>query len=123
MIRFTSSPIQYNFKLGTRLILAQCTRADYFNGPFVKSEKLSQVASSSSADKKMSQEDFYDFTADLQLQRGRESLYFIILKLFVKKRLKSCGHRLRKLLRDKFIKTVGLNPENVLFKKNLKKKF
>ena len=57
-------------------IFAPCTRAGYFNGPFVKSEKLSQVASS--ADKKMSQEDFYDFTADLQLQRGRESLYFII---------------------------------------------
>ena len=59
-------------------IVAHCTRAGYFNGPFVKSEKLSQVASSLSADKKMSQEDFYDFTADLQLQRGRESLYFII---------------------------------------------
>ena len=69
-------------------ILAHCTRAGYFNGPFVKSEKLSQVASSSSADKKMSQEDFYDFTADLQLQRGRESLYFIIF---------SCKKKVEKL--------------------------
>ena len=67
-----STSLYYSF-------FAHCIRAGFFNGPFVKSEKLSQVASS--ADKKC-REDFYDFTADLRLQRGRA---YISLSFHVKK--------------------------------------